>query len=294
MTVETTESTISYTGNDSVTTFAYNFLTYSEDHLFIYLDDVEQTSGFSITGVGNDSGGSVIFDVAPFSGVEVRIDRTVPETQLIEYQEYGPFKAKTNERGLDLSVMIGQQNARDTGRNSSKKMDKRPTAPKDNIVVFDDTGNSLDSGVNVASLKGDKPPYLKEIKTLVDGQLVVTFVNAKAAGSTISIGKRSGDGRVLELGDDYNVTGDYEITLTESYDAGTICFAVTSEAVNSTDDFVKKYLNIDGPINDIGLTASDVIDLKDVNAGDQDTGLWDAVPVSTVTVNGDNITPMYR
>ena len=149
MTVETTNSTISYTGNNSVATFAYNFLTYSEDHLFIYLDDVEQTSGFSITGIGDDSGGSVIFDVAPFSGVEVRIDRTVPETQLIEYQEYGPFKAKTNERGLDLGVMIGQQNARDTGRNSSKKMDKRTAAPENNVVIFDDEGNSKDSGATI-------------------------------------------------------------------------------------------------------------------------------------------------
>ncbi len=289
MTVETTNSTISYTGNNSVTTFAYNFLTYSEDHLFIYLDDVEQTSGFSITGIGDEDGGDIIFNIAPSDGVEIRIDRTVPETQLIEYQEYGPFKAKTNERGLDLGVMIGQQSARDTERNSSKKMDKRPTAPKDNIVVFDDTGNSLDSGVNVASLKGDKPDYLKETKTLSDGQLVVTFINAKVTGSTISIGKRSGDGRVLEPGDDYDITGDYEITLTESYDAGTICFAVTSEAVNSPDNFVKKYLTIDGPINDIGLNLNDAINLKEVNAGDQDTGLWDAVLASTVTVNGDNI-----
>ncbi len=149
MTVETTNSTISYTGNGSVTTFAYNFLTYSEDHLFIYLDDVEQTSGYSVSGVGDESGGDVTFDVAPISGEVVRIDRTVPETQLIEYQEYGPFPAKTNERGLDLGVMIAQQNAREIGRDSSKKMDKQPLAMEDNIVTFDDEGNSKDSGVNL-------------------------------------------------------------------------------------------------------------------------------------------------
>ena len=149
MTVETTNSTISYTGNNSVTTFAYNFLTYSEDHLFIYLDDVEQTSGFSINGVGDESGGEVIFNIAPGDGVEIRIDRTVPETQLIEYQEYGPFKAKTNERGLDLGVMIAQQNAREIGRDSSKKMDKRTAALENNVVIFDDEGNSKDSGVTI-------------------------------------------------------------------------------------------------------------------------------------------------
>lgn len=126
-------------------------------------------------------------------------------------------------------------------------------------------------------------------RTLSDGQLVVNFDDIPVVSASISIGKRSGDGRVLRVGDDYDVTGDYEITLKESYNAGTICTASTSEATNTSDDFVKKYLTIDGPINDIGLTANDVIDLKDVNAGDQDTGLWDAVPASTVTVNGDNI-----
>ncbi len=152
MTVETTNSTISYTGNNSVTTFAYNFLTYSEDHLFIYLDDVEQTSGFSVDGVGDESGGDIIFNIAPGDGVEIRIDRTVPETQLIEYQEYGPFKAKTNERGLDLGVMIAQQNAREIGRDSSKKMDKRTAAPENNVVIFDDEGNSKDSGATIDSI----------------------------------------------------------------------------------------------------------------------------------------------
>ena len=228
MTVETTNSTISYTGNNSVATFAYNFLTYSEDHLFIYLDDVEQTSGFSITGIGDDSGGSVIFDVAPFSGVEVRIDRTVPETQLIEYQEYGPFKAKTNERGLDLGVMIGQQNARDTGRNSSKKMDKRTAAPEGNIVVFDEAGNSFDSGINITTVTGD---YLEESKELSAGQLIVTFDVAEVVGSKISIGKRSGDGRALVIDDDYTALSNSTIELTESFEEGTICTVTENDVV---------------------------------------------------------------
>ncbi len=116
MTVENTNNTISYTGNGSVDTFAYNFLTYSADHIFVYLNDEPQNSGFNITGVGDDNGGDVVFNVAPSLGTVVRIDRTVPETQLIEYQEYGPFPAKTNERGLDLLTMAVQQNFREITR----------------------------------------------------------------------------------------------------------------------------------------------------------------------------------
>jgi len=153
MTVENTNNTISYTGNGSVDTFAYNFLTYSADHLFIYFDAVLQSSGFTITGVGDDNGGNVVFSSPPDSGVTIRIDRTVPDTQLLEYQEYGPFPAKANERGLDLVTMAVQQNARDIGRGYDRlneaKMDKQPLAIEANIVVFDSEGNAKDSGVNI-------------------------------------------------------------------------------------------------------------------------------------------------
>lgn len=109
MTVENTNNTISYTGNGSVDTFAYNFLTYSEDHLKIYLDDELQTSGYSVEGIGSEDGGNVIFIEPPSGNVIVNIQRIVPLNQLIEYQEYGPFPAKANERGLDLGAMADQQ-----------------------------------------------------------------------------------------------------------------------------------------------------------------------------------------
>ncbi len=293
MTVENTNNTISYTGNGSVTTFAYNFLTYSESHIFVYFDDVLQTVGYTVTDVGDDGGGDIVFNTAPNNGVIIRIDRTVPDTQLIEYQEYGPFPAKANERGLDLLTMAVQQNSRDLERAAEEidkaKMDKKPEAPKGNIVVFDEDGNSLDSGLNADSIKGDKPPYRKVTKTLTDGQLVVDFVDLKVLSATISIGKRSGDGRVLEAIDDYDITGEYEITLKQSYEAGTICFAVTSEAVSSPEEFVKKFLTIDGPINDIGLEIGDALNLKEINYGDGQSSMWDVVLASSVTPNGDNI-----
>ena len=120
MTVENTNNTISYTGNGSVTTFAYDFLIYSESHLKVYLDDVLQTTGYSVTDVGENDGGNTVFITPPDSGAVVRIDRTVPDTQLIEYQEYGPFPAKANERGLDLLTMAVQQNSRERGKLSDR------------------------------------------------------------------------------------------------------------------------------------------------------------------------------
>jgi len=76
----------------------------------------------------------------------------VPDTQLLEYQEYGPFPAKANERGLDLLTMAVQQNTRELSRTSQEldqnKMDKQPLATEGNIITFDNVGNSKDSGIN--------------------------------------------------------------------------------------------------------------------------------------------------
>ena len=149
MTVENTNSTIGYVGNNSQTNFSYNFLVYRESDLFVYLDNVEQTSGYTVAGIGDENGGSITFDAAPGTDVVVTIDRTVPLTQEIEYQEYGPFPAKTNERGLDLGTMADQQLQRDVSRTEQGKMDKIPGATEDNIVVFDSEGNAKDSGVNI-------------------------------------------------------------------------------------------------------------------------------------------------
>ena len=165
MTVENTNNTISYTGNGSVDTFAYNFLAYKETHIFVYFNDILQAVGYTVTGIGDEGGGDIVFNSPPNLGVTVRIDRTVPETQLIEYQEYGPFPAKTNERGLDLLTMAVQQNSRDITRELSSKMDKRPDAGVRNIVIFDSEGNSEDSKVSV------------------DGFNVFSSANAKSYGA---------------------------------------------------------------------------------------------------------------
>ncbi len=166
MTVENTNNTISYTGNGSVTTFAYNFLVYQESHLFIYFDDILQTVGYTVTDIGEEDGGNVVFVTPPDIGVIIRIDRTVPETQLIEYQEYGPFPAKTNERGLDLLTMAVQQNAREIGRDFDRidlaKMDKQPEADTDNIIIFDSDGNSKDSGKKITDIERSGGSYVGE------------------------------------------------------------------------------------------------------------------------------------
>ena len=109
----------------------------------------------------------------------IRIDRTVPDTQLLAYQEYGPFPAKANERGLDLLTMAVQQTSRNFNRG---KMDKRPLAAEDNIIVFDDTGNSKDSGFPVF----DGEAKMDRIPNAGAGNFVTFDSNGNSANSGIN------------------------------------------------------------------------------------------------------------
>ena len=107
MTVSTSTNSVTYVTTGATNIFDYDFVVYDESHFVITLDGVEVTSGFTVTGVGDESGGTVIFDTNP-TGTLV-ILRQVPFTQDIDYSPYDPFPAEAHERGLDLGVMRDQQ-----------------------------------------------------------------------------------------------------------------------------------------------------------------------------------------
>ena len=72
MTLSATPAVDRYTANGSQTVFDYNFKILDAAHLQVFLGDAVQGSGFTVSGVNNDSGGTVAFDAAPASGAIVR------------------------------------------------------------------------------------------------------------------------------------------------------------------------------------------------------------------------------
>ena len=116
MTVTSSNNRIDHVGNGTTTVFPYDFLVYRSTDLKVLFDGVEQTLGFTITGLGNNSGGDVTFDTAPDTDVAVTLIREVPNTQEVDYTAFDPFPAETHERALDLGVMGTQQLAEQENR----------------------------------------------------------------------------------------------------------------------------------------------------------------------------------
>ena len=111
MSVTTTANRISHVSAGE-TTFAYDFLVDDAAWITVYHNGVLQSSGYSVTGVGNNAGGTVIHGSAVTAGVIVTIVRSISPTQLIAIPGGATkFPAESVETALDKLTMLIQQGA---------------------------------------------------------------------------------------------------------------------------------------------------------------------------------------
>jgi len=117
MTVTTETVLADFVGNGATTSFPFTFPVYDEDHLIVMrqviatgvIDLVYDTSAYSVTGIGSENGGAVVFTTAPAATHNVLILREVPLTQDLRITSQGGFHPPTVEEQLDLIVMQIQQ-----------------------------------------------------------------------------------------------------------------------------------------------------------------------------------------
>ena len=118
MTVSTTIVRKIYSGDGSTTTFAYVFKIFATSDLQVIIRSAtgvellkQIDTDYTLTGVGNTSGGNVVFESGkiPTNTETVVLIRNVPQTQAIDYIANDPFPAETHEEGLDRATMTIQQ-----------------------------------------------------------------------------------------------------------------------------------------------------------------------------------------
>lgn len=116
MTVATQANIVSYLGDDVADTFPFTFPVYDADHLTVYLQDTTtnalvllNTSDYSVTGINNENGGSVVTDDPVSSDNRIIIARLLPFTQDLDVLNQGGFYPANVERELDLIEMHAQQ-----------------------------------------------------------------------------------------------------------------------------------------------------------------------------------------
>lgn len=117
MTVSSTNRKNLYNGDGSTTTFPYTFKILSSSDVLVLLKNVALstlqtmvlTTDYTVTNVGVDTGGNIVFSTAPASGFTVIFLRNIQPLQQIHYPEFDTFPSVSHETALDKLTMLAQQ-----------------------------------------------------------------------------------------------------------------------------------------------------------------------------------------
>jgi hypothetical protein len=113
MTVSSTTTKVSYTGNGVTSVFAYTFKIFADSEINVWVDGVAKTlvTHYSVSGAGSSSGGNVTFTAGniPAGSESIVFTRTIARTQVTDYVENDTFPAETHEAALDKLTLISQE-----------------------------------------------------------------------------------------------------------------------------------------------------------------------------------------
>ena len=142
MTVETEQSSKTYTGNSATETFPTTFKFLHNSHITVTLieDDVEtvltEDVDYTLTGAGDEEGGDVTINPAPTEDQTIYIERNTPILQDVDLRPAGPYLADTIEEMFDKLTLIAQENRR---RIEAREAVETPEASSLDVVYADKT-----------------------------------------------------------------------------------------------------------------------------------------------------------
>ena len=160
MTVSSTTTKKSASGNGSTTAFPYDFKIFSDDDITVIIRTDStgaevtktKTTHYTVSGVGSSSGGNVTFTTGntPASGETVVLLRSTARTQLTDYTPNDPFPAASHEDALDKLTFIAQEIEEELARSikvsktntiSSSEFTTSASARANKLLSFDGSGD---------------------------------------------------------------------------------------------------------------------------------------------------------
>lgn len=166
MSLSSTTSRVSYTGNNTTDTYAYTFKIFSASDLRVtkVISGVESTlvlnTDYTVTGVGGVSGGNIVLTAGNLATGHILVIRRVRAlTQTTDIRNQGTFYPEAHENVFDKLVMNDQQQQDEINRSvklpeslTSSSFD--PTLPRDivgasgKVPVVNSTGDGFDDAAN--------------------------------------------------------------------------------------------------------------------------------------------------
>lgn len=158
MTVSSTNTRNSYSGNGTLTAFNYTFKIFDDDDITVIVrtdatgsETIKtKTTHYTVSGVGNAAGGTITFGTAPLTGETVVLLRGTARTQATDYTPNDPFPAESHEEALDKLTFIAQELQEEVDRSIKVSRTNTITSPEftvgattraNKIFAFDSSGD---------------------------------------------------------------------------------------------------------------------------------------------------------
>lgn len=214
-----TSKTGPYSGNGTTTVFSYTFEVQDETHLVVTVlaaDGITESvevlnTDYTVTGVGNPSGGTIIMGTAPTTGQKLTITRNVTLDQEVDLQNRGAVNPETLEESLDKLTQIAQDQQEQLDR--ALKVDVFETADLEeltnNVNALAAIAPSVTTVAGVSSDVTTVAGISSDVTTVATNVADITNFSDVYLGPSASNPTLRNDGSALQAGDLYfNTTAD--------------------------------------------------------------------------------------
>jgi hypothetical protein len=210
MTVSSTTSRNQYTATSGQTVFPYSFEIFDKDDVAVLQNGTLLSEGtnYTVSGVGNNSGGNITLVVGATAGDVLTIYRDMAYQRLTDYQNSGDFLAQEVNDDFDRLWLAVQQNEQGTDRAIVKPITDAPsidmtlpsaTSRANSFLTFDLTG-----AVTTTPLASPLSPSVIARQKFTGNGSTTVFTLAADPGSPAAV--------VIYIDGVYQEEGTYSIT----------------------------------------------------------------------------------
>lgn len=230
---------IEYVGGSGIDTYTYPFPIIDERDLKFEIDGVTLTLNvdYTVSGVGNESGGSAELTTPTTGGEEVILFRETPVDRLVDYANNGDFRPETVNNDFDRIILMIQE----LNSNSIDIFDTAETEVGGPICF-----QSQVTFKNVSPLSLITPTLPNHVLRL--GDVNLTDVNLNSIFKKVGVPVSKGD-TVLTLVDSFQkaiviINGVTQLETKNAYSLGPLANQITlTEAIENDNDEVEVWIN---------------------------------------------------
>lgn len=150
-------------GDGSTTTFTYSFKIFEDADLDVYQNSVLKTLNvdYTVTGAGNEAGGTIVFTIAPANGDTLIFTRSIKAERTADYQNAGDFIHTVVNKDFDKLMGLIQQLEESDGRKVGFPVTALTSgidlpAPAPNLILaWNSTGTGFSNATAIGTWRGD-------------------------------------------------------------------------------------------------------------------------------------------